>query len=110
MRERQSEAAPKSSCCQFVIDKTPHLVAIDDCGMIQPCKAFKRKLALPNGMTAPRNYDVVLLRKRLHYEPGRKVARVREIPDGEVERSVAELVLGHRKQPIEPAGLHLQLA
>ncbi len=78
--------------------------------MIELCEAVKRKLALPHRMTAPRDYDVVLLRKRLHDEAWREVTRIRKIPDCEVKGSVAKLAFGHREQPIEPAGLHLQLA
>jgi hypothetical protein len=71
VRERQSEAAPKSSRSELVIDEPPSLIAIDDRGMIQPCKQIKRKLALPHRMTAPRNNDVVLLRNRFHEETWR---------------------------------------
>ena len=68
MRERQSKAAPKPSCSELVIDQPPQLIAIDDGSMIQLYELVKRKLALPHRMTAPRNYNVVLLGNRFHDE------------------------------------------
>ena len=110
MRERQSEAAPKSSCSELIIDQPPYLIAIDNRGVIQRYESVKRKLALPHRMTAPRNYDVVLLRNRFHDEAWRKLTRIRKIANCKVKGSVSKLALRHREQPVKPTGLHLQLA
>jgi hypothetical protein len=63
--------------------------------MIELRKSAKRRLALPESMSAPRNHDVIFFGEGLHNQAGRKVASVREVSDSKIQRSVAERNIGH---------------
>ena len=110
VRQSQPQPSSQSSRSELVVNQAPYLVAVDDGRVIQPCKALNGEPMLPQGMAAPRNYDVVLLRKRFHYQTGREMPGVGKISDCEVEGSIPKLGFRHCKKPVKTTSLHLQIA
>src|SRR5215469_17021869 len=110
MRKRKSQSTPKPSRSEFIVDQPPNLIAVNDCGMVQSGEPVEGQFALPHGVTAARNHDVVFLGERFHDEIRRKITGVGEIADSEIKRSIAKFRFGYGEKPIEPARLHPQVS
>jgi len=72
--------------------------------MVQSGKPVEGQFALPQGVAAARNHDVVFLRERFHDEIRCKITGVGEIADSEIKRSIAKIRFGYGEKPIEAAG------